>query len=232
MINYDEKTFSVSHRNPSDIHFHSLHCKSSQISPSHRRREFGVSFSHSLHRTAAHCLPTSGISRQSSKDNSISNENLDDGNTRRNDVDQDLLYCLVRSAHGGINQLGGLFVNGRPLPDVVRQEIVALNQQGVRPCDISRQLKVSHGCVSKILGRSVLISIFVKHSFIHSYACSQISFDGLHSAWRHRRIEAQSCHSQGDQCDHELQESSTNDVRLGNQIEIDPRWHLRREVST
>lgn len=50
--------------------------------------------------------------------------------------------------------MGGLFVNGRPLPDVVRQQIVALNQQGIRPCDISRQLKVSHGCVSKILGRS------------------------------------------------------------------------------
>ncbi|CAF0758622.1 unnamed protein product [Didymodactylos carnosus] len=56
-------------------------------------------------------------------------------------------------SHGGINQLGGLFVNGRPLPDVVRQQIVNLAQQGIRPCDISRQLKVSHGCVSKILGR-------------------------------------------------------------------------------
>lgn len=41
-----------------------------------------------------------------------------------------------------VNQLGGLFVNGRPLPLDTRQQIVQLAVSGMRPCDISRSLKV------------------------------------------------------------------------------------------
>ena len=59
----------------------------------------------------------------------------------------------IPADHGKLNQLGGSFVNGKPLPLAVRLQIIELAESGVRPCDISRQLRVSHGCISKLLAK-------------------------------------------------------------------------------
>ncbi|XP_020625856.1 paired box protein Pax-3-B-like [Orbicella faveolata] len=54
---------------------------------------------------------------------------------------------------GRLNQLGGAYINGKPLPKEIRNEILALALQGFRPCDISRRLRITHGCISKLLSK-------------------------------------------------------------------------------
>lgn len=46
-----------------------------------------------------------------------------------------------------------MYVSGKPLPLELRSRIINLSCLGLRQCDISRQLKVTHGCISKLLSK-------------------------------------------------------------------------------
>ena len=46
-----------------------------------------------------------------------------------------------------------MYVSGKPLSRELRRRIINLSCLGLRQCDISRQLKVTHGCISKLLSK-------------------------------------------------------------------------------
>lgn len=93
-----------------------------------------------------------------------------------------LCILCVCVGHSGVNQLGGLFVNGRPLPNSTRQKIVELAHSGARPCDISRTLQVNfsfegtYECPSNIhshLYKTVQVSCLA-HGHNKGLGCSGI----------------------------------------------------------
>jgi len=51
------------------------------------------------------------------------------------------------------NQMGGSYTNGKPLPLVLRQRIIIMATRGFKASEISKEVKVSHGCISKIINR-------------------------------------------------------------------------------
>jgi len=65
---------------------------------------------------------------------------------------------------GRINQLGGVFINGRPLPNHIRLRIVEMAASGVRPCIISRYDIVIVIYVERIKIRVLETLLFLVHA--------------------------------------------------------------------
>lgn len=87
----------------------------------------------------------------------------------------------MTAGQGRVNQLGGMFINGRPLPNNIRLKIVEMAAKNIRPCVISRQLRVSHGCVSKILNRYQVMFCLLLFHYIYVCVNAYVVHECLHS---------------------------------------------------
>lgn len=93
---------------------------------------------------------------------SSTNCNFDNEASIRDEIKQEPIYDfspLVEDESGQsemrklVNKLGGTYCSGKPLSLSTRKQIVAMAETGMKACDISRQLQISHGCVSKIIAK-------------------------------------------------------------------------------
>ncbi|MES1902278.1 MAG: Paired box protein Pax-5 [Paramarteilia canceri] len=51
--------------------------------------------------------------------------------------------------------MGGIYTNGKPLPLLLRHQIIFMANRGFKASEISKELKVSHGCISKIINKYI-----------------------------------------------------------------------------
>ncbi|MEN2497356.1 MAG: hypothetical protein MHMPM18_001744 [Marteilia pararefringens] len=119
-----------------------------------------VSASPSSSSASSHSTSRPRLSQQQHQANNLSNSRRSHcnssssrNNNHNNILDESNCGKLEPKMVLCTNQMGGSYSNGKPLPFVMRQRIVLMANRGFKASEISKQLKVSHGCISKIINK-------------------------------------------------------------------------------